>query len=72
MGKREGWRPPEDLNADGTIILKPTIKKQLGPRGGGGGMDWIDLDKHRYQSRALVNALMNIQVPYNAVNFLTS
>jgi hypothetical protein len=35
-------------------------------------MDWIDLDKHRYKSRALVNALMNLQVPYNAVNFLTS
>ena len=39
---------------------------------GGGGMDWIDLGKNRYKSRALVNAVMNLQVPYNAVNFLTS
>jgi len=43
MGKREGKRPPEDLSVDGTIILKPTIKKQHRSAGGGGDMDWIDL-----------------------------
>jgi hypothetical protein len=35
-------------------------------------MDWIDLGKHTYKSWALVNAFMNLQVPYNAVNFLTT
>jgi hypothetical protein len=69
MGKREGKRPPEDLSADGKIILKPTIKKQHGP---GGGKDWFDLGKHRYKNGTLVNAVMNLQVPYNAVNSLTS
>ena len=36
MAKREGKRPPEDLSEDGTIILKPTIKKKPG---GGHGLD---------------------------------
>jgi hypothetical protein len=28
-----------------------------------GGMDWIDLAQHRDQWRALVNTVMNLQVP---------
>jgi hypothetical protein len=31
-----------------------------------GGVDWIGLAQDRYRWRALVNAAMNIQVPYNA------
>jgi len=36
------------------------------------GKDWINLFQDRYRWQALVNAVMNIGVPYNAGNFLTS
>jgi hypothetical protein len=38
----------------------------------GGGMEWIDLTQNRDRLRALVNAVMNVWVPYSAGNFLTS
>jgi hypothetical protein len=34
-------------------------------------MDWIDLAQDRDQWRALLNTLMNFQVPWNAGNFLS-
>jgi hypothetical protein len=39
---------------------------------GWGGMDWIDLAQYSDRWRALVNAAMNLCVPQNARNFLTS
>jgi hypothetical protein len=33
---------------------------------------WIDLAEDRDRWRTLVNAVMNLLVPYNAENFLTS
>jgi len=35
------------------------------------GVDWIDLVQYRDKWWAVVNTVMNPQVPYNAGNFLT-
>jgi hypothetical protein len=37
-----------------------------------GRIDWIDMAQNRNRWQALVNAVMNLQVLYNAGNFLTS
>jgi len=39
---------------------------------GWGSMDWIDLAQDRVRWRALTNLVMNLRVPQNAGNFLTS
>jgi len=37
-----------------------------------GSMDWIEMTQDRKRWRASVNVVMNLRVPYNAENFLTS
>jgi hypothetical protein len=34
------------------------------------GIDWIELAQNRYRWPALVNAVMNLRVPYNGGEFL--
>ena len=36
------------------------------------GMNWIDLAQDTDRRRAVVNAVMNLRVPQNAGNFLSS
>jgi hypothetical protein len=36
------------------------------------GIDWINLAQDNEKWPALVNAVMNFRIPYNAGNFLTS
>jgi hypothetical protein len=36
------------------------------------GMDWFDVGQDRDRWRALVNVVVNLRVPENAGNFLTS
>jgi hypothetical protein len=66
MGKPEGKRPfgrPRQRKED----IKMDIKEV-----GWEGMDCIDLVQDRDMCWALVNAVMNLQVPQNWGNFLTS
>jgi hypothetical protein len=67
VGKTEGKRPlgrPRHRWED-------NIKMDLqGVRCG--GMDWVDLAQNRDRWQALVNAVMNLRVPLNVGNFLTS
>jgi len=39
---------------------------------GCGGIEWIELAQDRDRCQALVNAVMNLWVPQNVGNFLTS
>jgi hypothetical protein len=54
-----------DLGVDGRIILKRIFKNGMG------GMDWIDLVQDR-DIGAVLKVIMNLRVPHNAGNFLTS
>jgi hypothetical protein len=46
------------------------IKIDVGEMGSG-GMNWIGLVQDNSKWRALMNVVMNLQVPYNAGNFLS-
>jgi hypothetical protein len=57
VGRPEGSHHLGDPGVDGRIILKWIFKKW------DGGMDWIELTQDRDRWRALVNAVMNFQIP---------
>jgi hypothetical protein len=56
----------KDQGVGGKIILRWIFKKW------DGNMDWIDLVQGGDSWSALVNAVINLLVPYNEGNFLTS
>jgi hypothetical protein len=55
-----------DPGVDGRIILNWIFREW------DGGMNWIELAQDRDRWRDLVNAVMNLHVPQNAGNLLTS
>jgi hypothetical protein len=52
----------------GLVVKLKTDLQEVGC----GGVDWIELAKDWDRWQALVNAVMNLQVPSNAGNFLTN
>jgi len=67
VGKPEGKRPLGRPRHRWEDYIKMDLQ-EVGCR----SMDWIELAQDRNRWRALVNAVMNLRVPYNVVNFLTS
>jgi hypothetical protein len=62
VGKHEGKRPRRRWEDNIKMDLQEV---------GSWGMEWIELARERDRWRALVNAVMNLRVPYNAGNVLT-
>jgi len=64
LRERGNWGDPD---ADGRIILRWIFRKWEGGCG-----DWMGLAQDRDRWRALVSTVMNLRVPKNEGNFLTS
>jgi hypothetical protein len=58
VGKPEGKRPPGRPRHRWVDNIKMDLRET-----GWNGMDWINLAQDRDQWRALVNTVMNLQVP---------
>ena len=66
MGKPKGRRPLGRPRSRWEDNSKTDLQEVLL-----GGTDWIDLAQDRDSWRALVNAVVNLQVPQNVGNFMT-
>jgi hypothetical protein len=67
VGKSEGKRPLGRPSCRWEDNVKMDLQEV-----GVGGMGWIDLAEDRDRWWALLIALVNLWVPYNTGNFLTS
>jgi len=67
VGKPEGRRSLERPRLRWEDNIKMCLQEV-----GCGDMDWLELAQDRNRWRALVTAVMNLQVPYNAGNVLSS
>jgi hypothetical protein len=67
VGKPEGRRPLGRSRHTWDDNIKMDLREV-----GCGGIDWIDLVQDRDRWRALVCTVMNLRVPLNAGNFLSS
>jgi len=67
MGKPDGKRPLGRSRHRWEDNIKMDLQEV-----GCGGMDWIGVVQDRDRWWALVNAVMNLQVPENAVNLLAN
>jgi hypothetical protein len=66
VGRPEGRRPLGRLRHRWEDNIKMDLQEV------GWGMDWIELAQDRDRWRALVSAVMNLRVPKNTGNVLTS
>jgi hypothetical protein len=66
VGRPEGKRPLGRPRYGWEVNIKTDIQEV------GWDVDWVDLAQDRETRWALVNAVMNIRVPQNVGNFLTS
>jgi hypothetical protein len=67
VGRPEGRRPLGRSRRRWEVNIKMDLKEI-----GFGDADWINLVQDRDSWRAVVNTVMNLRVPQNAGNFLTS
>ena len=67
VGKPEGRRPLVRPRRRWEDNIRMDLREV-----GCGCVDWMELAQDRDRWRALVSAMMNLRVPYNAGNFLTS
>ena len=67
VGKPEGRRPLGRARRRWVDNIRTDLQEV-----GCGYMDWIGLAQDRDRRRTLVSAVMNLRVPWNAGNFLTS
>jgi hypothetical protein len=65
--KPEGKRPLGSSRRRWENVIKMDLQEV-----GCGGLDWIDMAQDRDRWRALVNAVINLRVPFNVGKFSTS